>query len=96
MKTFIVGLVALVCGLYFATNISEAFTAAANSVASMHPEDASVRIPEGFSAGAALDFASSIMCWVWYHVFVGNKFVAFAAGLLMAYLLIWNKKKNEK
>lgn len=96
VKTFIVGLVALVCGLYFATNISEAFTVAANSVASMHPEDASVRIPEGFSAGAALDFASSIMCWVWYHVFVGNKFVAFAAGLLMAYLLIWNKKKNEK
>lgn len=95
VKTFIVGLVALVCGLYFATNISEAFTVAANSVAAMHPEDASVRIPEGFSAGAALDFASSIMCWVWYHVFVGNKFLAFAAGLLMAYLLIWNRRKNE-
>ena len=95
VKTFIVGLVALVCGLYFATNISEAFTVAANSVAAMHPEDASVRIPEGFSAGAALDFASSIMCWVWYHVFVGNKFFAFAAGLLMAYLLIWNRRKNE-
>ena len=96
VKTFIVGLVALICGLYFATNISEAFTVAANSVASMHPEDASVRIPEGFSAGAALDFASSIMCWVWYHVFVSTKFAAFAAGLLMAYLLIWNRKLNGK
>ena len=96
VKTFIVGLVALICGLYFVTNIAGAFTMAANSVAALHPEDASVRIPEGFSAGAALDFASSLMCWVWYHVFVGNKFFAFAAGLLMAYLLIWNKKKNEK
>jgi len=96
VKTFIIGLVALVCGLYFVTNIADAFTMAANSVAALHPEDASVRIPEGFSAGAALDFASSLMCWVWYHVFVGNKFFAFAAGLLMAYLLIWNKKKNEK
>ena len=96
VKTFIIGLVALVCGLYFVTNIADAFTMAANSVAALHPEDASVRIPEGFSAGAALDFASSLMCWVWYHIFVGNKFFAFAAGLLMAYLLIWNKKKNEK
>ena len=96
VKTFIIGLVALVCGLYFVTNIADAFTMAANSVAALHPEDASVRIPEGFSAGAALDFASSLMCWVWYHVFVGNKFFAFAAGLLMAYLLVWNRKKSEK
>ena len=96
VKTFIVGLVALVCGLYFVTNLADAFTMAANSVAAIHPEDASVRIPEGFSAGAALDFASSLMCWVWYHMFVGNKFAAFAAGLLLAYLLVWNKRKNEK
>ena len=96
VKTFIVGLVALICGLYFVTNIADAFTMAANSVAALHPEDASVRIPEGFSAGAALDFASSLMCWVWYHVFVGNKFFAFVAGLLMAYLLIWNRKKNKE
>ena len=96
VKTFVVGLVALICGLYFVTNIAEAFTMAANSVAAMHPEDASVRIPEGFSAGAALDFASSLMCWLWYHVFVGMKWLPVLAGMGMAYLLIWNRKKNKQ
>ena len=94
VKTFIVGLVALICGLYFVTNIADAFTMAANSVAALHPEDASVRIPEGFSAGAALDFASSLMCWVWYHVFVNIKLAPVIASLAMAYLLVWNRKKN--
>jgi PTS system galactitol-specific IIC component len=96
VKTFIVGLVALVCGLYFVTNIAEAFTMAANSVAALHPEDASVRIPEGFSAGAALDFASSLLCWVWYHVFVNIKLGPVIASLAMAYLLVWNRKKNKE
>jgi PTS system galactitol-specific IIC component len=96
VKTFVVGLVALICGLYFVTNIAEAFTMAANSVAAMHPEDASVRIPEGFSAGAALDFASSLMCWLWYHVFVCMKWLPVLAGMGMAYLLIWNRKKNKQ
>ena len=68
---------------------------AANSVAALHPEDASVRIPEGFSAGAALDFASSLMCWVWYHVFVNIKLAPVIASLAMAYLLVWNRKKNK-
>jgi PTS system galactitol-specific IIC component len=40
VKTFIIGLVALICGLYFVTNIANAFTMAANSVAALHPEDA--------------------------------------------------------
>ena len=96
VKTFIVGLVALVCGLYLVTNIAEAFTMAANSVAALHPEDASVRIPEGFSAGAALDFASSLLCWVWYHVFVNIKLGPVIASLAMAYLLVWNRKKNKE
>jgi len=96
VKTFIIGLVALVCGLYFVTNIAGAFTMAANSVAALHPEDASVRIPEGFNAGAALDFASSLMCWAWYHVFASIKFAPVAVSLAMAYLLIWNRKKNKQ
>ena len=96
VKTFIIGLVALVCGLYFVTNIADAFTMAANSVAALHPEDASVRIPEGFSAGAALDFASSLMCWVWYHLFVNIKLGPVIASLALAYLLVWNRKKSEK
>jgi PTS system galactitol-specific IIC component len=94
VKTFIVGLVALICGLYFVTNIAEAFTLAASSVAEMHPEDASVRIPEGFSAGAALDFASSIMCWVWYHLFVRGWHIITVVAV--GGLLVWNWKLNRK
>ena len=94
VKTFIVGLVALVCGLYFVTNIAEAFTLAASSVAEMHPEDASVRIPEGFHAGAALDFASSIMCWVWYHLFVRGWHII--TVVVVGGLLAWNWKLNRK
>lgn len=94
IKTFLVGLVALIVGLYFVTNIAEAFTMAANSVAALHPEDASVRIPAGFSAGASLDFASSLLCWVFYHLFANLKIagIAISIGVIGA-LLRWNNKK---
>ena len=94
VKTFIVGLVALVCGLYFVTNIADAFTMAANSVSALHPEDASVRIPDGFGAGAALDFASSLLCWIWYHICVRGWHIVTA--VIIAGLLIWNRKKNKQ
>jgi len=94
LKTFLIGLVALVVGLYFATNIAEAFTVAANSVAQIHPEDASVRIPEGFSAGAALDFASSLFCWATYHLFTTLRYVGIAAAALCTgVLVLLNYKK---
>ncbi len=100
VKTFIVGLVALLCGLYFVTDIAEAFTMAANSVASMHPEDASVRIPEGFSAGAALDFASSLLCWFTYHLFHSLREAGIVTALGLAGNLVFINyrriKKNEK
>lgn len=100
VKTFIIGLVALIVGLYFVTNIADAFTLAANSVASLQPEDASVRIPDGFSSGAALDFASSLLCWCFYHLFVsigGMGGLFFSIGLTGC-LLSWNRRKimNEK
>ena len=91
IKTFIVGLVALVVGLYFVTNLADAFTMAANSVAALHPEDASVRIPEGFQSGASLDFASSLLCWVFYHLIAHTPIIC-SIGL-MGCLLRWNNKK---
>ena len=93
VKTFIIGLVALIAGLYFVTDIAEAFTTAAHSVAAMHPEDASVRIPDGFSAGAALDFASSLFCWATYHIFASIRMVGIVlAALLTAAAMWWNRR----
>lgn len=71
LKTFIVGLVALTIGLYFVTNLAPSFTTAANDVyqatVAKGSPDKAVKIPDGFSGGA-LDFASSLFCWVIYHL----------------------------
>ena len=64
-KTFIIGLVALVVGLYFVTDLAPFFTQAAQDVFA-RTGDAAVQIPEGFQGGS-LDFASSIFSWVIFH-----------------------------
>lgn len=74
VKSFIVGLVVMAAGLYFVTLMSENFTSAAAMVSAAHPDDAAVKVPEGFSAGA-LDFASSP--------------IAFAIYACMKYLFTW-------
>lgn len=65
VKTLIVGLLALVIGLYFVTDMSPDFTLAANSVYEA-TKDPTAHIPEGF-AGGALDFASSLFGWLIYR-----------------------------
>ena len=62
IKTFIVGLVVIVLGLYMVTNLAPAFTLAAEDVYAS-TGDAAVAIPAGF-AGGSLDFASSPLKWV--------------------------------
>lgn len=64
VKTFIIGLVALIIGLYFVTDMAPAFTEAAHEVYKA-TQDAAAKVPEGNFAGA-LDFASSLMGWVIY------------------------------
>ena len=64
VKTFIVGLIALVVGLYFVTDMAPAFTQAAHTVFEQTGDNAA-KIPEGFEAGS-LDFASSLFGWVIY------------------------------
>lgn len=76
LKTFIVGLVALIVGLYFVTNLAPHFTMAAADVY-MKTQDAAVRIPEGFQGGA-LDFASSLFSWVIFHLTYSFKYVGSA------------------
>ncbi len=66
LKTFIVGLVVLVTGLYMVTDMSAAFTRAAADVYAQ-TGDSAVAIPDGFSAGS-LDFASSPLSWMIYKL----------------------------
>ncbi len=77
-KTFVIGLVALVAGLFFVTNLTPAFTKA---IAAANCDG--IAVPEGFDGGAALDFASAIWCWLVYHLVVTLKWAGAAgAGLL--------------
>ena len=77
LKTLIIGLVTLIIGLYFVTDMAPDFTLAANTVYDA-THDPTAHIPEGFSGGA-LDFASSLFGWVIYR---GIKLSYIGAGLL--------------
>lgn len=66
VKTFIIGLIALIFGLYFVTDMAPDFTLAANDVYAI-TKDAAAKIPEGF-AGGALDFAASLFGWIIYKL----------------------------
>ena len=77
VKTLLIGLVVLIIGLYFVTDMAPAFTQAANNVYA-ETNDPAARIPEGFSGGA-LDFASSFFGWTIYR---GIKLSYVGAGLL--------------
>ena len=77
-KTFIIGLVTLIIGLFFITNLTPAFTKAVEAV-----NDPAYTVPQGMEGVAALDFASAMWCWLTYHLFVSLKTIgAFAATLL--------------
>ena len=76
-KTFIVGLVALVIGVYFVTNLAPAFSRAAEDVYAM-TQDTAVKIPDGFDHAdltvtlkyvgvALLVLFTGFMVW-WNHV----------------------------
>ena len=96
LRSLIVGLVVLAIGLYFVTWMAPDFTSAAHSVALAHPDDASVRVPEGFEAGA-LDFASSPLSMLIYSSMKYLKLIG--AGLLCVItlaLVLWNRKNINK
>ena len=85
VKTLIIGLLALVVGLYFVTDMSPDFTLAANSVYEATGDQAA-HIPTGF-AGGALDFASSLFGWLIYRgvklQYVGMALLAIVTIALM-------------
>ena len=95
-KTFVVGLVALVVGVYFVTNLAPAFTLAARDVYAV-TQDAAVKIPDGFAHAASLDFASSPFAWVIYHLTVSLKYVGPALLALFTVFMVWlNRRRMAK
>ena len=84
VKTFIIGFVALVIGLYFVTDLAPFFTQAAQDVYA-RTQDSAVKIPEGFQGGA-LDFASSLFCWIIFRLVHDFKFIG--AGILVIIALV--------
>ena len=84
VKTFIIGLVALIVGLYFVTDMSADFTAAANSVYAA-TQDAAAHVPDGFLAGA-LDFCSSLFGWVIFRACKSLDYIGM--GLLAGFTLV--------
>ncbi len=98
VKTFIIGLVVLVIGLYSVTYLAGAFTLAAKDVFAA-TGDAAVAIPDGFDGGS-LDFASSPLAWLIYQCSINLKWVG--AGILVLIsmgMMWWNRMlivKNQK
>lgn len=96
LKTFIIGLIILVAGVFFVTNLAPYFTVAAQDVYA-RTQDAAVKIPEGFSEAAALDFASSPMTWAIYHLTASFKLIGpiiLGAGTFA--LMLWNRMRIVK
>lgn len=99
-KSFIIGLIILIAGLYITTNLAPAFTKAAvdvyQSAGDQSVKDA-VKIPAGFSDAAALDFASSPFSWLLYHLTVSVKYVGPAILVLFTLLMmVWNRMRIVK
>jgi PTS system galactitol-specific IIC component len=94
-KTFIIGLIILVAGLYITTNLAPAFTKAAVDVCNKTSDPtvkASVKIPDGFSDAAALDFASTPFSWAIYHLTTSFKLIGSIILVIITMgLMIWNR-----
>ncbi|WP_300965708.1 PTS transporter subunit IIC [uncultured Muribaculum sp.] len=90
VKSFIIGLVVMVMGLYMVTNLAPAFTLAAKDVFAV-TGDAAVAIPQGFDGGS-LDFASSPLAWIIYQCTQNLQWIG--AGILVLItmgMMWWNR-----
>ncbi len=96
VKSVIIGLVALIVGLYFVTNLAPSFTLAARDVYAA-TGDAAVHIPEGFEQGGSLDFASSLFTWVIYHLTHSIKVIGpIILSLFTLGMMLYNRKNIIK
>ena len=93
VKSLIIGLVALIVGLYFVTDMASAFTLAANEVYKTDPTASAAKIPEGFEGGA-LDFASSFFGYVIYACVKYLRWIGMGVlSLITLAMLLWNRMR---
>jgi len=93
VKSLIVGLVALVVGLYFVTDMASAFTLAADEVYKTDPTASAAKIPDGFEGGA-LDFASSLFGYVIYACVKYMRWIGMGVlTLVTVALMVWNRRR---
>ena len=102
VKSLVIGLVALIVGLYFVTDMASAFTLAANEVYKNDPTASAAKIPDGFDGGA-LDFASSLFGYVIYACVKYLKWIGMGIlALVTIAMVVWNRmrivreEKSEK
>ncbi len=76
VKTYIIGLVALLLGLWFVTDMAPDFTKAAAAVYAQ-TQDKAAHVPDGFQAGS-MDFASSLIGYVIYALTKYAKYAGMA------------------
>lgn len=82
-KTFIIGLILMLVGLYLVTDLAPYFTQAAQDVFA-RTGDAAVAIPKGFEGGS-LDFASNPLAWIIFHLTYSLKWIG--AGILVLFTM---------
>jgi len=97
VKTFIIGLVALVIGLYFVTDMAPDFTKAANDVFAT-TGDSSAHIPvksngTQYQAGA-MDFASSLFGWSIYKFTAALKYAGAAILTIITIAMVWWNRRR--
>ena len=95
IKTFIIGLIVILIGLYFVTDLAPFFTQAAQDVFAK-TGDAAVAIPAGFEGGS-LDFASNPLAWVIFHLTYSCKWIGVTILVLAtAFFMFLNRRKINK
>ncbi len=90
-KTFIIGLVLMLIGLYLVTDLAPYFTLAAQDVYAA-TGDAAVAIPAGFEAGS-LDFASNPLAWVIFHLTHTCKWIGVTVLVLTTMFLMFLNRR---
>ena len=91
IKTLIIGIVVMLIGLYFVTDLAPYFTLAAHDVFEA-TGDAAVAIPHGFEGGS-LDFASSPLAWVIFHLTYTFKWIGVSILVIYTCVLVFLNRR---
>ncbi len=92
VKSYIVGFVVLLIGLWFVTDMAPDFTKAAAAVYAQ-TQDKAAHVPDGFQAGS-MDFASSLFGYAIYALCKYAKYVGAAVLIaITAVLLMINRRR---